>query len=665
MNLILVAVLTVGWLAPGPLLDNDGNPLPPCCQAKQWTPLTGEPTFAESTHSYDVRHYRIDFDLPMYHAGYSAREQISLASREPQLDTVRLDFAALTCDSVLRTGTPLTFTVNDSQLLVSLDTPLPQGDSTVIDVFFHRDSTTPNRGYFYGRPPSIRYAHAMTCGCPRDNHYWFACFDHPMDKAERGVEINLTVPDTFQTCSNGMLDSVTAGSDGTATYWWRHTYPIATYLMTFSASRFTSWDTLVATPAGDSVPLIHFMWPEDSAATRNGYRRLPEMLSYFADNDLFGPYPFDKYGHVPGYYGFPWGGMEHQTMVMLHTTYIGGGHESTIAHELSHMWWGDMVTHVGYADVWLNEGFGTYAECICMGHLNGRSYFNTFIQGKANSYISRDRAVRMPIYDPPWHLIYDYGHIYCKGAWVQHMLRWVLCDTTWAEPGIFFEAQRAYADSFPYGTVSTDDYQRVVEGMTGLDLDWFFDEWIRQAGYPKYHMTWSREETGDSFRVVTILSQNNGAQAPDYFQIPLPVRINCLDIDTLVAIRPSANPQVDTFIVGSCPDSLTIDPDNWVLDSAYLTGIDEPPGPEPATPRIGVGPNPARETISFSLPPGPPASIDVLDEAGRIVASLSTVNGRAEWNLRDHDDRRVSAGIYFARCPVGRSFERHKLVVTD
>lgn len=662
----VLVVLLVSW----------GSPAIPS-QTKTFHPLRAMNTalWAESTHSYDVRHYRLDFDLPMTNAGYTCHEQVALASRVASLDTFSLDFSSLVCDSVKRDGNRLNFTTPSGLLHIELDAPLPQRESTVIDVFFRRESTVQQIGYFFGKPPQTRYAHAMTCGCPTDNHYWFACWDLPMDKAERGVCLNLTVPDTFQTCSNGLCDSVTT-SPGKKTYWWRHPYPIATYLMTFSASRFASWDTSFANTNGETIPIIHWMWPEDSAASREGYRRLPEMMDYYIDTLVYGPYPFEKFGHVPGYFGFPWGGMEHQTLVMLHPSYIGGGHDVTIAHELSHMWWGDMVTHVGYADVWLNEGFATYSECICMGALNGRSYFNTLMRARAGSYFSSDRGRRMPVYNPPWELIYEYGHIYCKGAWVQHMLRWVLGDTAFDRPGIFFRGMRAYADSFPYGTVSTEDYKRVQEQVSGLELDWFFDEWIYQAGYPKYHLLWSREQVGDSSRVVVNLAQNNGSQAPDFFRTPLPVRINCLYVDTTVVIRPTANPQVDTFIVANCAESLNVDPDNWILDSAYVTstGIAEA-GHGLAVPRrISVSPNPTARPVLFELTPhAGPATILVSDEAGRLVREVvvrpTSRTGRtpgrtqAFWDLVDSQGKSVPAGVYF--CHLAGSGTTVKLVLLD
>lgn len=617
---------------------------------------------ADSLHDFDVRHYRLDFELPMTNIGYSCRERLEFVSRTAPLETLRLDFDRLVCDSVRRDGLPQSFAGGSGRLKVALVPPLPQGESAALDIFFHRETTVVQAGYFFARPPTTRYAHGMTCGCPTDNHYWFACWDHPMDKADRGAMMNFVLPDTFQVCANGRLDSVTTVPGGKKRWWWRHPFPIAAYLMTFSASRFSRWDTTVTNPGGETVPLIYYQWPEDSAATRTGYRMVPDMMRWFSDTLRFGPYPFERFGHVPGYYGFPWGGMEHQTQVMLHTSYIGGGAEATISHELSHMWWGDMVTHVGYADVWLNEGFATWAECQYMGHLNGRPWFQNYIAGKARNYFSQARSRDFPVYNPAWNDIYNYGVIYCKGGWVMRMLQYVTGDTAWERPGILHRALRNYRAAFPYGTVSTADWQEVVEQTTGLDLDWFFDEWIYSKGYPSYTLGWTREPVGDSFRVITELRQNNRSGTPPVFHVPVPVRFNFLTESLLVTIHPESTVETDTFMFGSGVIGVALDPDNWLLDSAVVTGI-AAPGHNPllGPGLLSIAPNPARGTVRFLLPAGHQAAVlRIFDHAGRLVRALAGQG--AVLTIRAGS---LPAGVYYAQLVTTNTGPLQKFVLAE
>jgi len=594
---------------------------------------------AESLHSYNVRHYRVDIALPMTNESYVAHEALSIRSDEPSLSACTLHFVNLVCDSVKRDGAPLTFTTPAGVLAIMLDVPLPQNDSTVLDIFFHRESTAAEHGYHFAMPPYVTYAYGMTCTPPDTCRYWMPCYDAPSDKPERGVMLNLTVPDTFQTCANGLLDSVTTGP-GTRTYWWNHPYPIATYLIVFSASRFATWQHNIPLQNGDTVPSIYFMWPSDSVVSTTTFNRIPDMMTYFSDSIRFGAYPFEKYGMVPGYYGFPWGGMENQTLTMIATRWLRNGDPMGMAHEMSHMWWGDMVTCVDFANVWLNEGFATWAECLYDGHMNGRVAFNSYIAGKARTYVSQHRSHDFPIYNPPPSGIYNTGIIYCKGSWVLRMLQFVEGDTAWENPGIFYQALRAYGDSFRYGTASTEDFQRINEQATGLDLDWFFNEWVYDRGYPRYTITWTKQPLGDSWLVNATLAQHNDTNSARLFHMPFPVRFNCAGESALAVFHPQDTLALDTFVLAAEPLSLTPDPDNWVLDSAHVTaGVEETMNDERGTINAATV---VRGVLLLQVDSRQHSAYrtGLLDVSGRRVMQL--VPG-------PNDVSRLSPGVYFVR----------------
>ena len=641
MKTLALLALAVTAVAAAPSIDeilgerpHAGGPMPSACRAR----YVGA-TEAESLHSYNVRHYLLDISLPMTNKSFLAHEALSIRSDVPALLLCTLHFVNLVCDSVKRLGTPLDFTAPAGLLVVELNAPLPIGDSTVLDIFFRRESTAAERGYYFARPPVVTHAYAMTCTPPKDCRYWMPCWDEPFDKPERGVMLNITVPDSFQVCANGLLDSVTGG--GGKTYWWNHSYPIATYLISFTASRFASWKHDLIQPNGDTVPSLYFMWPADSAVSVSTFDCIPGIFDYYSDTTMFGPYPFEKYGQVPGYYSFPWGAMENQTLTMIHTSWLRNGDDDGMAHELSHMWYGDMVTCVDFANIWLNEGFATYFECLYYGHANGRSAFNNYVAGKGRSAIQQDRSNRFSIFNPPESEIYNYGTIYCKGAWVEHTLRWVLGDTAWENPGVFFRALRAYGDSFKYGCASTEDYCRINEQESGQELSWFFDEWVYQAGYPKYHLNWSSDPVGDSFRVVTSLAQTNGNGAPDFFRTPLPVRFNSTS-STIVTLRPEANPQVDTFLLAAGPNTVTVDPDNWVLDSSYVTQTGVAETPSAVAPTTSVGPTIVRGVLNLqSAICNLKSEIALMDAAGRKVLDLRP---------GPNDISRLSPGVYFVHA---------------
>jgi aminopeptidase N len=619
----------------------------------------------DSAHAYDVRFYRIDLNLPMNNSSLRGYEQIVVTSRRPGLDSIVLHMNSLTCDSVRIAGTPVTFTAPSGYLVITLDRAYSPGESLTLDIYYRRAAGS--RGmYWYSRGSTGFHVLAYTTTEPADSRYWFPCFDHPWDKAEQGCALNITVPETLSVAANGLLDSVTTNTSAhTKTFWWRERYPIPTYLMTFGASKWATLKQWFSLSPTESTYIWNFFWPEDSLDAVSAFAHNVDMMDFFSDSLRYGRYPFEKYGMVEAY-PFQWGGMENQTMTTIHHYWIQYGSDNGIAHELAHQWWGDMVTCLDWRNIWLNEGFATYSDELYDYHQNGRSSFISLITNRAEDYFDEEAADLHPIYNPPYpdHL-FDWGHSYVKGAWVMHMLRYVLNDTIFSQPGIFFQALRAYGDSFKYGVANTDDYCRIVEQVTGQELSWFFDEWVYQAGYPRYTVNWSSVPSGPDYLVRMQIAQNNGAQAPNCFHMPLQVTIRKANGDTLVTIPITSNPQEASFLVSANATSLASDPGQWLLDKSTLyVGIDnatasELAQPLAATPSVVLNASRVRYTVGR---PGK-VNLEILDAAGRVVNTLVSARSGpgthyVTWNAMD-----VAPGVYFCRLTTSDRSEQVKLVV--
>ncbi len=627
----------------------------------------------DSAHDFDVRFYRVDLDLPMTSGAMTARARIDLTPRRDDFDTFSLHMVNLVCDSIRRAGNACTFTTPSGLLHIDLDRSFANGESLTVDIFYHRDSGTSNRGfYWYNRGSQTPHAICYTTTEPSDARYWMPCFDEPWDKAERGCAINVTTPDSMNACSNGLLDSTTTAG-GKKTCWWSHDHPISTYLMVFSASRWASFKQWYQTSPGESAYVHNFIWPEDSANAVSAFANVVDMMYFFADTARYGPYPFEKYGHVEAY-PFAWGGMENQTMTMVHRYWIRFGSDNGIAHELAHHWWGDMVTCQDWRNIWLNEGFATYSDELYEYHSRGRSAFLSMIAGRAQDYFDEEATDAHPIYDPPYpdHL-FDWGHSYCKGAWVQHMLRFVEADTNWSQPGVFFSALRAYGDSFRYGNANTEDYKRIHEQMSGLDLDWFFDEWVYDDWYPVYSLGWHGRQGPSGWEVVLELSQNNHTNAPPVFHMPVEVMVNWSGGNATFRYDVAASPQQNVFPVGGEPTSVVFDPNDWILDQheTHVGVTDGPPVPYRTALRL-AGPNPATGPVRFGyeLASSAPARIDIYDGTGRLTRTLlegQRPAGRysATWDRKGNHGNTVSAGTYFCRLSGGNASRTIRLVLAD
>lgn len=615
-------------------------------------------------------------------AGYV---RLTFASREPLLDSVVLMMDSLVCDSVKHNGVPLAFQRPTGWLVVTLDAALPENESTAIDIWYHRRDATPNlpnRGFYWYPIQTPHPALAFSCAAPYDARFWFPCFDEPFDKAEQGCAINVTVPDTFSVCANGLLDSVhTDSSAHTATYFWTHRFPIATYLMVFAASKWVRYLQEFHPHEPDSVVVWSYCCSPDTSWVHDNLRNLPDMFEFYTDTLRFGRYPFERYGHVYCT-GFPWGGMENQTLTMLA---LGAVNDGTISHELSHMWWGDMVTCIDYRNVWLNEGFATYWDAQYAEHKSGHALFLSTMNGRASSYFAEDAGHRFATYAPAIQDVYAWGTIYCKGSWLQHMLRYVEQDTVFSQPGVFYRALRAYGDSFKYGGASSQDYQRIQERFSGLDLGWFYNEWLYQAGYPQYRLAWSAESTGATsqsalrspqsarsltpdprplppeYRVIVNLSQNNGNNAPPVFHMPVQLKFRKTGQDSLVVLSVDTSPQIDTFFLPYRPDSISFDPGKWLLKKVTTSGVDEQFITHPDPELEILGSSFVRNAAQFTVRSPQPAVLSFYDAAGRETNRFRLNPGatRIVWDCSCRP-----TGVYMARLTSGSRSETRKLIIT-
>jgi len=324
-----------------------------------------------------------------------------------------------------------------------------------------------------------------TLSVPYRSGTWWACKEDLTDKAT--IDIHTTVPDSLVVAANGTLQSIDPAGAGRHTYHWSHASEIAAYLVVIHASNYAQFSdtaTIILDPdTGDSttVDLDYFVYPERLTSATTDFQRMPVAMRFLSD--LFGPYPFhaEKYGvaMVNGSFG-----MEHQTCVSIGNSFIRGvdpdsslSAEWAFVHELSHHWWGDWITVADWRDVWLNEGFATYTEALWREHVVGElrsegpdAGFDAYLAYMDRLDVwfpSSQTGFLSAIYDPT--PLYG-GAPYNKGAWVLHMLRYVVGDEA------FFDILPAYVAARGDGNASTEDFIQIAETVSGESLRQFFDQ---------------------------------------------------------------------------------------------------------------------------------------------------------------------------------------------
>jgi aminopeptidase N len=605
----------------------------------------------DSVHSFDALHYRLDLNFtgpPVYFSGSMVLRFTIVAD---SLSAIRLNMVKLATDSAFINTTPSSFSRDDTSIFINFDYTHYSPETLSVRICYH--DTVSGRGFFYY--PWNSYTMAE----PQDARWWFPCYDEPWDKATS--EIYATVPENNKVGSNGYLAGVEHNSQNqTRTYHWVNDYPISTYLINLIIGDFATWTDYYINASGDSIPIFNMVAHEDSSAAAYDFATVPQMMAIYSR--LFAPYPFDKYGQG-AVSPFAFGAMENQTMTTLNRSWITGnrGYELGYAHELAHIWWGDMVTLADWRNIWLNEGFATYSSALFDEAFHGHDSFISIILGYQTDYfIYEQYAGSHPIYNPS-----DlFGlHVYDKGAWVLHMLRGLIGDSA------FFNGLHNYSAAYAYSNASTEEFIITMENASGMNLDWFFDEWVYNQGYPVYNYAWSYQASGDSFLVHLDISQIQ-ANAP-IFRMPLTVRIVAAGNNDFV-VQNNQQVQSYEFAIANPPETLILDPDYWILKQVQqVTSIDSPGGDVlPVKVEIeNVYPNPfnSRTNISFSVEGrGQEIELGIYDLLGRLVHVL--ISGRLEpnrylisWDGSDQGGGQVASGVYLVKLTGPHQYSTNKI----
>ncbi|MCX6639683.1 MAG: M1 family aminopeptidase [bacterium] len=598
--------------------------------------------------AYDALHY--DLYIRFFPADSSVSGQVYLrfASTVASLSAIDLNlYSGMTVDSVRVAGTVVTYILLPSHILtVNLPQPLPNGDSTTAQIYYHgRPYLGSGEGVFF----DLHLGHPLINSLSEAEgaRNWWPCKDRPGDKAT--ARMVWTVPDDIYATSNGLLQNITTPEPGWKTFDWVETYPISTYLIAVTATNYAHWRDWYVTTAQDSMPLDHYIYPEDSVHSRIDFADLPEVIGWFAS--VWEEYPFlnEKYGHAE----FPWGGaMEHQTLTSYGEDLITGNNSYhwIMVHELSHMWWGDLVTCGTWMDIWLNEGFATYADALWIEHAQGENAFYNRLLDFRQTYMQWEGYEgRFPIYNP------DYmwgGTVYQKGAWILHMLRYVMGETD------FWNFYTEWRARYSFSSAVTADLQQTMQDVSGLDLTWFFDEWVYMAGYPEYRWGWEAEPISgeDSSRVdLSVLQVQQLVNQTPIFTMPLPFRVITSTGQYMVQLWNAQPAQLFNFNVRGIVTDVIFDPEYKILKNATETGYSDAPTTSPwalpTKPDLTLSPNPANPTvrISFELPTPQHAVLQIYNLAGQKVAELLNGSQPAGTQTFTWDGSAYASGIYLVR----------------
>jgi aminopeptidase N len=606
-------------------------------------------------NNIDITYYKLNLNVTYSPKNIKGEVTINAKNKAASLNQVIIDLQnALTTDSVKIGNKKLVFTHQSNQITIKLDKSYTENQLVSFIIYYHGiPGSSGFDSFVFGTHNAQKDLTIWSLSEPYGSPDWFPCKNSVDDKADSS-DVWITGDKYFTSVSNGILEKTIDNPDGTRTFQWKNRYPIAQYLISIAMSNYTLYQNQFTFDGQNSMPVTHYIYPESLTSTNKlALDKTTFMLDLFSKK--FGLYPFikEKYGHAQ----FGWGGgMEHQTCTSL--TVPSNGFETLIAHELTHQWFGDKITCKNWENIWLNEGFASYGECIYAEATGGKTAYDAYIK----TFMTSAKTANGTIYVQNVNNIseiFSSPRTYRKGASVLHMLRGIVGDDK------FFKILQAYVNSkSAYGNAITEDFQAIAEQVYGQKLDYFFKQWIFGENYPKYKFQWSSQPMADgTFKVKADISQSVNTN-PTFFTMPIQMSIPIGSGDTTITVFNDKQSQTFEFVLKWKPVNINFDPNNLILKDLEIIAVlsNEPQIFDNFG--LNIAPNPSSEDIdiSFRLAKSSTVKISIIDFSGKEILSQieeKLATGNYSRNLKISQ---FQSGTYILNLNVDGQNESRKLV---
>ncbi|MFC8964066.1 M1 family metallopeptidase [Streptomyces sp. NPDC057094] len=414
---------------------------------------------------FDARHYALDVAYDPATDRLDGRTTLTARATQ-NLSSFDLDLQKLDVTKVEVNGRRAQFTRSGDEIRVTPRGPLAKGRTFTVTVTYGGVPEALSGPIVFGSDYGwMKTADGVFVACePNAASTWFPSSDHPSDKAT--YDIRISAPKGLTGVSNGRLVSTHDRGGRTVTHW-RESRPMATYLATATIGKF---DVRTGrTPAGTPI----YVAIDPVLANSNSvdvYAVTAAATDYWSQ--VFGPYPFEETGAIVD--DMPQAGFSLE--VQSKPAYSAVRSEVTIVHELAHQWFGDSVSVAHWKDIWLNEGFATYAQWLWSEHQGVRSAHDSFVAGYG-SRPADSSFWQTTVGDPQRDTMFA-SAVYQRGAMTLQMLRERIGDTA------FFKLLPAWTKLHRYGNASTADFISLAERISGRQLDDLFQTWLFTPGKP-------------------------------------------------------------------------------------------------------------------------------------------------------------------------------------
>ncbi len=520
----------------------------------------------------NLKHTRLNASFNYEKSQVNGKVWLTLQPHFYPTDSLQLDAKGMEIKQVALVknngNLPLKYVYNGEQLQIQLNKTYTSKEpyTVYIDYIAKPDeletkgsaAITDAKGLYFINPTGAdkgKPTQIWTQGETEATSVWVPTIDKPNQRCTQ--EFNLTVPAKYVSLSNGKLVKQQNNGNGTRTDQWVMNQPHAPYLFFIGVG-----DYAVVKDSYKGKEVSYYVEKEYEKVAGKIFGLTPEMMQFF-EKKLGIDYPWSKYSQIVGR-DYVSGAMEnttatlHQESAQQDARQLTDGNEweSTIAHELFHQWFGDLVTAESWSNLTVNESFANYSEVLWSEYKYGKdaaAYDNTKdMQAYLGSKSSAGKDLVRFYYESQEDM-FDLVS-YQKGGRILHMLRNYVGDEA------FFAALHQYLVHYKFSNGSAHKLRMVFESVTGKDLNWFFNQWYFNHGHPKLEITYGYDAAAKQASVV--LKQTQGS---NLFKLPL--TIDVYEGAAKKRYNVWLNNKQDSFYfpVTAKPDLITADPERILL----------------------------------------------------------------------------------------------------
>lgn len=473
-------------------------------------------------HPLDITRMKVEVSFDTPKGLVKGKVTHSFTVLQKQVDSVFFDAPGITIKSALLDNKTLPFTTNAKGVWIKPNQKLTW-DQTGNIVFEYE--ATPRKGiYFIGwnvpenpvkNPFAVR-KQIWTQGQGVDNRYWIPMYDDMNDKFI--TETVITFENGYEVLSNGVLLKKTTNKNNTTTWHYSMSKPHAGYLLMLGIGKYA----IKKSKSGKGVPLNLYYYPEFADRAEPTYRH-SEMMIDFLEQETGVNYPWESYSQIM-VQDFLYGAMENTTATIFgdffnvdERAFIDRNYVGVNCHELTHQWFGDYITARDARDTWLQESWATYYPKMLTKKLYGEDAYNWQRRGEQNSAIEASKKDKNAIRFTGAGT----ARVYPKGSNVISMLSYVLGDEQWKR------ALNHYLKTHAYANVETNDLQQAIQDKLGIDMSWFFDQWVLRGGEPDYTVKYDPVITqeGNHITRVEVAQTHQQDEVIGLFKMPFDIEV--------------------------------------------------------------------------------------------------------------------------------------------